>query len=108
MFGNGKTLPITHTGSSTISNHIPLSNILVIPNLTKKLLSVSKLTTDHPVDVLFSQPFFNIQDRKTKRVLARGSCENGLYVLKDEPHALVATTGVSKRASYELWHAREK
>lgn len=45
-------------------------------------------------------------DRKTKQVLARGSCENGLYVLKDETHAFVATTGVSKRASYELWNAR--
>ncbi|KAJ0781817.1 putative RNA-directed DNA polymerase [Helianthus annuus] len=45
-------------------------------------------------------------DRKTKRVLAKGVCENGLYVLKDSPQALVATTGVSTRASYELWHAR--
>lgn len=106
VFGNGKKLPITHTGSSTILHRIPLRNILVIPNLTKKLLSVSKFTTDHPVDVLFSQHFFNIQDRKTKRVLAKGSCENGLYVLKDEPHTFVTTTRASKRASCELGHAR--
>lgn len=54
----------------------------------------------------FLNLFFNIQDRKTKWVLATGSCENGLYVLKDEPRAFVAATGVSKRPSYELWHAR--
>ena len=73
MFGNGKTFLITHTGSSTISHNIPLRNVLVIPKRNKKLLFVSKLTIDHPVDVLFSQPYFYIHDRKTKRVLARGS-----------------------------------
>ncbi|KAJ0726006.1 putative RNA-directed DNA polymerase [Helianthus annuus] len=104
IFGNGKKLPITHMGSSTIANNIPLRNVLVIPNLTKKLLSISKLTTDHPVDVFFSQYFFYIQDWKTKQVLAKGTCEKGLYVLKDEPRAFVAE--VSNKASYVLWHAR--
>ncbi|XP_076933194.1 uncharacterized protein LOC143599004 [Bidens hawaiensis] len=46
----------------------------------------------------------SLPDRKTKRVLAKGSCENGLYVLKEVPLALVAK--VSNRASYKLWHAR--
>ena len=56
--------------------------------------------------MLFSQPFFTIQDRQTKRVLAKGRCEQGLYVLKDEPQALVALKGTSNRASYKLWHNR--
>ncbi|KAK9067609.1 hypothetical protein SSX86_011720 [Deinandra increscens subsp. villosa] len=107
FFGDGKSLPVTHTGTSTVSNKLLLRDILVIPHLTKNLLSVSKLTMDYPVDVLFSQPFFTIQDRKTKMVLAKGRCENGLYVLKDEPEqALTASHGVSNRASYELWHKR--
>ncbi|PWA93095.1 ribonuclease H-like domain-containing protein [Artemisia annua] len=55
IFGNGKKLPITHMGSSTVANNIPLRNVLVIPNLTKKLLSISKLTSDHPVDVLIGK-----------------------------------------------------
>ncbi|GKC23992.1 putative RNA-directed DNA polymerase [Tanacetum coccineum] len=84
LFRNGKTLPITHKGSSIICNNIPLRNVLVIPNLTKKLLS----------------------DRNTKKVLTSGKCENGLYVLKDEHRAFVATTTISKKASYELWHNR--
>ncbi|GJT55788.1 zinc finger, CCHC-type containing LTR copia-type gag-polypeptide [Tanacetum coccineum] len=105
LFRNGHILLITNTGPSIISNNNHLRNVLVIPHLTKKLLSISKLTTDYPVDVLFSQPFFLIQVWNTKQVLARGSCENGLYVLKDEHHALVSTTCVPKKASYELWHA---
>ncbi|XP_076912187.1 uncharacterized protein LOC143570413 [Bidens hawaiensis] len=84
IFGNGKTLLVTHTGTSIINDHISLRDVLVVPNLTKKLLYVSKLTSDYPVDVLLSQPFYHIQDRKTNKVLAKGSCENGLYVLNPQ------------------------
>lgn len=103
IFGNGKQLPITHTGTCKLCNNIHLNNVLVVPNLTKKLLSISKLTVEHQVDVLFSQHYFDIQDRNTKQVLARGTCTDGLYVLKNGPQAFVAD--VSNKASYELWHA---
>lgn len=63
-FGNGNKLPISHVGNSTVSKNLLLRDVLVIPHLTKNLLSISKLTMDHPIDVLFSQPFFTIQDRK--------------------------------------------
>ncbi|GJU90139.1 retrovirus-related pol polyprotein from transposon TNT 1-94 [Tanacetum coccineum] len=106
FFGNGDALPVSHIGQSMVSNKILLRDVLVIPKLTKNLLSISKLTMDHPVDVLFSQPFFNIQDRETKQVIAQGLCEDGLYVLRDTPMALAATVGVSRKASFELWHNR--
>ncbi|KAJ0878802.1 hypothetical protein HanRHA438_Chr10g0443981 [Helianthus annuus] len=103
VFGDGKQLPITHTGSYNLCHNIKLHNVLVVPNLTKKLLSISKLTSDHPVDVLFSQHYFHIQDRVTKQVLAKETCADGLYVLKDGLRAFVAD--VSNKASFELWHA---
>ncbi|PWA68474.1 zinc finger, CCHC-type, Gag-polypeptide of LTR copia-type [Artemisia annua] len=40
LFGNGHTLPIIHKSSSLISNNILLWDVLVIPHLTKKLLSI--------------------------------------------------------------------
>lgn len=103
-FGNGMQLPITHKGSYKLCDSITLRDVLVVPNLTKKLLSISKLTADHPVDVLFSQHYFNLQDRKTQRVLAKGRCVDGLYVLQDGPKAFVAD--FSNKASFELWHLR--
>lgn len=106
FFGNGHKLPISHIVHSHISNKLLLHDVLVIPKLIKNLLSISKLTMDHPVDVLFSQPFFNIQDRVTKQVIARGLCEDGLYVLRDASMALMATSGVSRKASFDLWHNR--
>lgn len=60
LFGNGHHLPVSHIGHSYISNNLLLRDALVIPKLTKSLLSISKLTLDHLADVLFSQPFFHI------------------------------------------------
>ncbi|KAL8495545.1 hypothetical protein ACS0TY_019614 [Phlomoides rotata] len=57
-------------------------NVLVVPHLTKNLLSISKLTPDYPVDILFTDRSFVIQNRMTKEPLARGRRSHGLYVLE--------------------------
>lgn len=61
VVGNGNSLSISHIGSSKTSDHVHLSNVLVVPHLTKNLISVSKLTFDYPVDVLFYNNSFAIQ-----------------------------------------------
>ncbi|KAJ9556147.1 hypothetical protein OSB04_010761 [Centaurea solstitialis] len=104
-FGNNQGLPISHTGSSRLHHNLVLNNILVVPRLTKNLLSVSKLTRDNHVDVLFSYPHFVVQDRTTKQVLAQGKCDQGLYVLQSSPQALIASNKTPK-ASFETWHSR--
>ncbi|GJY46162.1 hypothetical protein Tco_0435225 [Tanacetum coccineum] len=50
-FGNGNKLHVSHT---MVNNNIRLLDVLVVPNLTKNLLSISKLTSDNRLDVLFS------------------------------------------------------
>ncbi|KAD5803045.1 hypothetical protein E3N88_14405 [Mikania micrantha] len=106
-FGNGNSLPVTHIGNTNLNNAISLQNVLVVPNLTKNLLSISRLTNDSPVDVLFSNDFFQIQDRKTAEVLAKGTCENGLYVLTQGHKSLVAALSASHLcASFNKWHSR--
>lgn len=81
LFGDDNTLPNSYIGQSVIHNNVRLQDMLVVPNITNNLLSISKLTTDNNVDVLFSRPNFFIQDRATKWVLAKGRYEQGLYVL---------------------------
>lgn len=95
-----------YTGRSRVSDKILLHDVLVIPDLKKKLLSVNKLILDYLVDVLFSQLLFTIQDRQTKQVLAKRKCRNGLYVLKEGPQSFVANHGVTNRASYKLWYTQ--
>ena len=96
MFGNGHTLNVSHTGHTQLSKDIKLQDVLVVPHLTKNLLSISKLTTDNSVDVLFSQPYFTIQDRKTGQALARGKCENGLYVISADHHQAFVAAATMK------------
>lgn len=80
---------------------------MVVPRITKNLLSVSKLTKDSNVDVIFTDDSFIIQNRKIKEILAHGRCEHGLYVLRGDQMALAASQRLSRpRASYELWHSR--
>ncbi|KAJ0580159.1 putative RNA-directed DNA polymerase [Helianthus annuus] len=104
-FGNGQSLPITHVGHTKIFGNLDLNNVLVVPSITKNLLSIGKLTEDNNVDVLFSHPYFYIQDRQTKQIIARGCREDGLYVLRQTHDALVASSSCPK-ASFELWHSR--
>ncbi|KAJ9552360.1 hypothetical protein OSB04_016405 [Centaurea solstitialis] len=49
----------------------------------------------------------NDHNRRTKDILARGRCDNGLYVLEQGHKALMAGLKSNRlRASYELWHNR--
>lgn len=107
LFGNGNDASISHIGRSHISPNISLLDVLVVPKLTKSLLSVSKLTRDNPVDVVFSDPMFLIQNRHSKQTLAQGRRRNGLYILEKGQQAFLANLS-SKRiqASFELWHSR--
>ena len=60
VFGNGNTSNISHIGTSFLSPNIALQDVLVVPHLTKNLLSISKLTKDNPVDITFSDDLFVI------------------------------------------------
>ncbi|KAJ9538664.1 hypothetical protein OSB04_031397 [Centaurea solstitialis] len=90
MFGSGHYLPVSHKGHASLSPNLLLKDVLVVPRITKNLLSISKLTKDNHVDVLFSYPDFFIQDRQTQQVLAQGKCDDGLYILQLGAHAFFA------------------
>ncbi|MFS7901705.1 putative transcription factor interactor and regulator CCHC(Zn) family [Helianthus anomalus] len=77
FFGNGQSLPISHVGQTKLFGNIVLNDVLVVPYF-QILLSIGKLTEDNHVDVVFSHPYFYIQDRLTKKTLAQGCREEGL------------------------------
>lgn len=107
VVGNGNSLPISHIGSRGLSDGVQLLDVLVVPHLTKNLFSISKLTHDFPVDVVFSDKSFEIQNRTNKMVVARGRCDQGLYILERGHPALVAALrSQGLKASFNLWHLR--
>ena len=62
IVGNGASLPITYTGTISPSPDLKLLDVLVVPHITKNLLSISKLTNDFPFFVTFIDNFFTIQN----------------------------------------------
>ena len=69
IVGNGASLPITHTGTSQPSPNLKLLDVLLVPHLTKNLLSISKLTSDFSFRVIFIDSSFVIQNKITRKVV---------------------------------------
>ena len=88
MVGNGEFLPITHTGSASIattSGTLPLTDVLVCPDIAKLLMSVSEVTVDYPCAFVFDCDDVRVFDKGTKQLLLRGSRNKGLYNLPEFP-----------------------
>ena len=108
IIGDGNFLPITHVGSADIastSGTLPLRDVLVCPDITKSLLSVSKLTRDYPCRFEFDCDGVCVKDKQTQSVLKQGSTREGLYVLQDPKfQAFYSTRQIP--TSDEVWHRR--
>lgn len=103
--GNINQLCISHVGSSSLLNlHLP--NMLIVPKLTKNLLSVSKLTDDNNVYVELWSKHCNIKNLQGQTLL-RGDFSDGLYWLSHNQincskHPHVVFMGV--KSSLQGWN----
>lgn len=83
LIENGGKVPITNTGSLFISiddnKSLLLKNVLDVPSILAKLVSISKLCKDNLVYVEIHDGYFLVNDNITKRVLLQGTPEQGLY-----------------------------
>ena len=116
MVGNGKKLPISHIGNSTL--HTPFStlllkNILHTPALFNSLLSITKLCSDNRAFVEFHSNFFLVKDQVTKKVLLQGQLDHGLYKVSPVPsksssnfYSPSPASFLSKSQAANLWHKR--
>ncbi|KAJ3703988.1 hypothetical protein LUZ61_007693 [Rhynchospora tenuis] len=106
--GNGMGMQITHIGSSliTVSNFsIALNDILLVPNFSRNLLSLSRLLLDNTLLIEFSSHSCLIKDRQTKIPLLQATLSNGLYLLHF-PSISSPQVYLGERVSADLWHAR--
>ena len=88
IVGNGVGLCITHIGSTVLRmkntcNHfeLKLNNILLVPKVTKNLISISKLTNDNDVVVEFIDNFCYVKDNVKNLIMLQGKVEKDLYRL---------------------------
>jgi Reverse transcriptase (RNA-dependent DNA polymerase)/gag-polypeptide of LTR copia-type/GAG-pre-integrase domain len=106
FIGNGSGLCISHTGTSSLitsDGSLHLKNVLCVPQLTKNLLSISKLLQDNTVTVEFTSISCFVKDQHTQRILLHGTLCNGLYKLDSccSSHQVMQLT-----SSADIWHSR--
>ncbi|PNY01489.1 copia-like polyprotein, partial [Trifolium pratense] len=82
MVGNGEKLKIVASGSTKL-NTLNLHDVLYVPQITKNLLSVSKLTADNNIFVEFDANCCSVKDKLTGQTLLKGRLKDGLYQLSD-------------------------
>jgi len=79
---DGNTKTVTVVGNIQIHPDITLKDVLYVKDFKYNLLSISKLLEDGDFMALFTKKGFMIQDPTTRRIVADGDKESGLYKLK--------------------------
>lgn len=78
--GNGICLPISHVGSNSFVTNprvLHLQNLLLVPSITKNLISISQFCTDKWFFLLVFLLLL-VKDQITKKVLLQGTVDRGL------------------------------
>lgn len=68
LVGDGPSMSILEIGDSYIKqkkSDLPLNSVLLVPNITKNLLSVNQLTKQFPINCEFSNVYFCVKEWKT-------------------------------------------
>ncbi|XP_012702882.1 uncharacterized protein LOC101777117 [Setaria italica] len=81
---SGAGMEIKHVGHSIVPTHsrdLYLKNILHVPQATKNLVFVHRLTKDNSSFLEFHPDYFLIKDQSMKNTILRGRCHKGLYPL---------------------------
>ncbi|GAV91852.1 gag_pre-integrs domain-containing protein [Cephalotus follicularis] len=80
---NGIASPVTRAGVIAFSPVLSLTNTLLVPSISNKLLLVGQATKDLNCFILIYQTFCLFQDILTKEIIGRGTKRGGLYYLDD-------------------------
>ncbi|KAF8399800.1 hypothetical protein HHK36_015671 [Tetracentron sinense] len=109
IIGNGQSLSISHIGDASVptnSGSLHLKNVLLVPKITKNLLSVGQLTDEKCCMFEFDSRGFVIKDQKSRKVLARGIRDGNLYSLGQEKRQALFSSR-HRKTSEVVWHQRE-
>ncbi|KAK8307857.1 hypothetical protein V6Z12_D02G014400 [Gossypium hirsutum] len=114
--GNGAALPVMSTGQSSLltrSRPLFMRSLLLVPGITKNLLSISKFAKDNQVMFEFFPTQCQVRDLQTREVLLRGSEHQGLYRLHLNKSTATPVSSTSAQCftttmklPLSIWHSR--
>ncbi|KAL9995344.1 putative RNA-directed DNA polymerase [Helianthus debilis subsp. tardiflorus] len=108
---NGQILEVLKIGTVQITPEFSITNVLLVPQFKRNLLSVPRLCKDSKGFVAFSETHCILQGPSLKRPLVLGELLNGLYLLQSNklssfdfvPFTQIHCNSV---VSSNTWHAR--
>ncbi|KAK3006834.1 hypothetical protein RJ639_015528 [Escallonia herrerae] len=105
---NGVTYSVTGAGKVALSPSFTLSNTLLVPSLSNKLLSIGQVTEELNCCALMYPKFCLFQDLRNKKIIGRGTKREGLYYMDDLSIGQTNTAhGTNdKERQIWLWHYR--
>lgn len=114
---NGTQIAVMIAGTVFLSDQLTLDSVLFVPNFNFNLLSISALTKDTSIIVLFSSHSFHIlsynplelfQEHIPDYMIGKDNLHNNLYILDYNAPASFSTTNIHHLAhvSSEVWHQR--
>jgi hypothetical protein len=106
---NGAGMTIKHIGQSTVITpyrNISLNNVFHVPQATRNLASVHRLTSDNDVFLEVHPDFFLVKDRQMRRMLLHGRCGNGLHPIPSLERTPSKHVLSVVKTSTDRWHGR--
>ena len=100
------TYPVTGAGRVAVLPSFSLSNTLLVPSLSNKLLSIGQVTEELNCCALMYPSFCLFQNILTKEIIGRGTKRGWLYYMDDFSFGranIVRRIGDEKRQIW-LWH----
>ncbi|KAM3308552.1 hypothetical protein P3S67_010296 [Capsicum chacoense] len=112
VFGNGMSLNISYISNKILSakpKPVTLSNALVVPKLTKSLLSIFKLTRDNNILVQFHANEYFVKNPQGQTILW-GLIDDDLYRVITSPTSNYTKPSpmvfLGERTTLAGWHHR--
>jgi hypothetical protein len=99
---------VGHSIIHTLYRDLQLNNILYVPQSSKNLTSVHRITSDNNVFFELHPDFFLIKNRESRRTLFQGQPKGGLYPLPCSSSITNPAKQVfsSNKIPQSRWHAR--
>ncbi|GJT36082.1 ribonuclease H-like domain-containing protein [Tanacetum coccineum] len=103
LVGDGKSIPVTNTGHSTLPTPyrtLHLNNVLITPNIVKNLISVRQFVRENKCTIEFDEFGFSVKDFWTRQILLRCDSMGDLYPVTSSSYPQAFLVGK------QTWHQR--
>ncbi|RZR79000.1 hypothetical protein BHM03_00004564 [Ensete ventricosum] len=109
IIGDGKGIPITHIGSTTLKSHttsFTLDDVQCAPHIKRNFIFISQLCKQNYTFIELFPNNFLVKNLSTRVSLVRGQNKDNIYEWSSALHLTQPTANSSTTALVDVWHQR--